>query len=90
MDPKNEAVNSIMEEFVDEFDEFVFCLYFSSIGITKAAKDWAKHDVEKDHQSWIGTGLPNNPEFYARVNTIDCVRKCKKDGLFSNMVADPD
>lgn len=87
MEQKKDAVTSIMEDFIDAFDEHVFCLYFSSIGITKMGQEWGKLTVNKDHQSWIGRDLPNNPKFYARVNTLDCAQKCTKDGFFSNMVA---
>ena len=57
MEQKKDVVASIMEDFIDVFDEHVFCLFFSSHGITKMGEDLAKHKVKEDHRTWIGSNL---------------------------------
>lgn len=84
---KKEAVNDVMGEFIDAFDELVFCLHLSSRGMEMVGEDMAKNKVHDDQQTWIGSNLEVKPKFHARIKTLECIEKSKKDGHFSNVVA---
>lgn len=84
---RKEAVNDVMGEFVDAFDEIVFCLNLSSRGMEMVGEEMAKNKVHNDRQTWIGSNLEVKPKFHARIGTLECIEKSKKDGHFSNVVA---
>jgi hypothetical protein len=78
---------AVMEEFINMFDEFVFCMTFASRGVAIMGNQMANNNVAKDHQTWIGSNLPHNPRMHARINTIACIKKCEENGEFSNTIA---
>lgn len=77
----------VIDKFINTFDEFVFCMAFASQGITLMGKQLANDNLKDDHQTWIGSDLPDKPRMHARINTIECIRKCERNGYFSNTIA---
>ncbi|EMB9114840.1 MULTISPECIES: hypothetical protein [Klebsiella pneumoniae complex] len=83
----DDAVLAVMEDIINTFDEYVVCFSFATKGIAKQGEELAKHSYEKGHRIWIGSDVATNPKMYARIDTVECIEKCKKDGYFSNELA---
>lgn len=84
---KKEDAASVMDEFINAFDEFVFCMVFASEGIAIKGSQLRNGNVDKHHQTWIGSNLPGKPKMHARISTFECIEKCQKDGYFSNAIS---
>lgn len=84
---RNGDINAVMNEFINMFDEFVFCMFFATKGINMMGEKLAQDDPKEGHQTWIGSNLPDNPKSHARINTVECIKKCEKNGYFSNEIA---
>ena len=82
-----EAVEAVMEELIDTFDEYVVCLSFATKGIVQQGEELAKYAFEKGHRIWIGSDVTTSPKMHAKIDTAECIEKCKKDGYFSNELA---
>lgn len=83
---QSELVSDVVNEFIDTFDEFVVCISFATKGIYMIGKELAKGSFEEGHQTWIGSNCEDNPKMHARIKTDDCIKKCAKDGDFSNEI----
>lgn len=83
---KNESVNDIMNEFIDTFDEFVVCVFFATDGLRLKGEMLAKNSFDEGHQIWIASNCEVKPKMHARMKTADCIKKCAKDGHFSNEI----
>jgi hypothetical protein len=81
-----EKVKIIMDEFINTFDEFVVCMTFATKGIHMMGEELAKNHHEVDQQVWIGSNCEKNPKMHARIKTADCIKKCEKNGGFSNEI----
>lgn len=84
---KKEDAAGVMDEFINAFDEFVFCMVFASQGIALKGSQLRNSNVGNDHQTWIGSNLPQKPKMHARINTFECIEKCEKDGYFSSTLS---
>lgn len=87
MGKRNEHVDAVMGEFIDAFDEFVFCMHFASRGIVAEGARLAQRAAKKDQQLWIGSNLSDKTKMHARINISACISSCTKDGNFSNEIA---
>jgi hypothetical protein len=83
----DEAVLAVMDDIINTFDEYVVCFSFATKGIAQQGEELAKHSFEKGHRIWIGSDVATNPKMHARIDTVECIEKCKKDGYFSNELA---
>jgi hypothetical protein len=83
----DKAVLAVMDEIINKFDEYVICLSFATKGIAQQGEELAKHNFEKGHRIWIGSDVATNPKMHARIETAECIEKCKQDGYFSNELA---
>ncbi|KKW79269.1 hypothetical protein AAV96_08760 [Acinetobacter sp. AG1] len=80
------TVNEVIGEFIDTFDEFVLCMSFATQGIHKMGQELAKSKFDEGHQTWVGSNCEENPKMHARMKTTDCIKKCAKNGDFSNEI----
>lgn len=83
----DEAVLAVMDDIINTFDEYVVCLSFATKGITQHGEELEKGSFEKGHRTWIGSDTETSPKFHARIDTAECIEKCKSDGYFSNELA---
>jgi hypothetical protein len=84
---QKQSASAVMDEFIDAFDEFVFCMTYASRGISLMGKQMERNDIHHDHQTWIGSNIPHSPKMHARINTKECIKKCEENGDFSNIIA---
>ncbi|MFW5393976.1 hypothetical protein V1951_22180, partial [Yersinia sp. 2544 StPb PI] len=67
--------------------QYVVCFSFATKGIAQQGEELAKHPFKKGHRIWIGSDVATNPKMHARIDTAECIEKCKLDGYFSNELA---
>lgn len=79
-----QTVETVIEEFIDCCDEYVFCIVFATKGIEAEGKKIRK--TSGDKRLWIATvdQVGNNHKFHARMKQNDFIEKSKKNGHFSN------
>lgn len=82
----DETVQNIIEELIDTFDEYMFCMCFATQGIREHGEKLALGSFSNDHQTWIGSKLDSNPKMHARIKTLECIEKCKENSGFSNEI----
>lgn len=82
-----DKVTVVMDELINTFDEYVVCLSFAAQGIEIQGRELAKHPFEEGHRIWIGSNIPQNTKLHARMNTAECIEKCKTNGYFSSELA---
>lgn len=80
------SVQSIMQEFIARYDEYVFCMSFATQGIREQGEKLGRESHSKQRNLWIGSDLESNQKFHAKINIQDCIEKCKEDGVFSNEI----
>ena len=84
---KKKNADKVLNEFSENFDEYVFCMSFATKGIHIFGKQLASENTSESQQSWIATDCnTTSPNMRARMNTTDCIDKCSKDGHFSNEI----
>lgn len=81
-----EKVKIIMSEFINTFDEYVFCMFFATKGIHLMGQELTKDPHKEGNQIWVGSDCEKNPKMHARMKTADCIKKCEKNGTFSNEI----
>jgi len=79
-----QTVHTVMEEFINYCDEYVFCIAFATKGIEEESKKIIK--TSGDERIWIATvdQIGNDHKFHARMEQNDFIEKSKKNGHFSN------
>lgn len=80
---RTKAVNTIMEEFINACDEYLFCLSFSIIGIENKGKDLKKLRLNKGQRLWLGSDLETDRKMHARMDIKELINRCAKNGLFT-------
>lgn len=81
-----EKVKIIMDEFINSFDEFIFCMFFATKGIHLMGQELTKDSHKEGNQIWISSDCDKKPKMHARMKTTDCIKKCEKNGTFSNEI----
>lgn len=77
------SIGSIMEEFIDACDEYLFCLVFSVQGIEQRGKELKKMRFREGQRLWIGSDLETNKKMHARMDLKELIKRCSKNGRFT-------
>ncbi|MCC3845760.1 hypothetical protein IB288_22660 [Vibrio parahaemolyticus] len=83
---KRQKVEIIMGELINTFDEYVFCMFFATKGIHLMGLELSNDPHKETNQIWVGSDCEKNPKMHARMKTTDCIKKCEKNGTFSNEI----